>query len=924
MEKQSKKILTSVAAGAAVLGTVGAMTTSANADTVQNNSSTTTTTKVSTSQETPVQAQQSKVDTTKTSVSSQQSVVNQDKSSMDSVQSKVNADSASVSSQQKVVDNDTSSVKSAQASENHYQSIKDQATPSNIAKNKADQSSQQSVVSQAQSTVSSQQKNVDSVKSSMDSAQLVVNSAKSSQQTAQNNYDSAVANQKKAEAEVSNASSAISSQKQQVANDQSQVNTDKQNISNTQSSIKSDQDNISKDQQAMNNADQTKKQAQDRLSNDQSKLSNAQNTLNNDQSKLNNVKSQLADNDVPPAFSLDGKKNNEVFWKRFLNNDNTIDGDYVFNTDSYRPGDAYNNAEQALKPSQSDDYQVDPSNLTNDQKMELSKFAAQIINEYKDEAAKYLDEAGITDEATRKRLIEHVNASNICVDLGQDLANYMTQHNDKFSNNDDQDVCDYFDNDMKSYDSNDYNYDHTTSSPLSDKFNNSNFFNHSYYTMNDLKMQIYDTILNDIFQDGQSNYYHGTDLLYSNYIGIASTNFSDSSKDYLTIIGAFDQNGKVTNDDPYMQVQTTPSISALQNQESQLQDQVNKDQQVVNDLQNQVNADKQALQSGSPEQQLQNDQKKLADDQAALQKQQQKLAMDQEKLTQDQNTLAEMQKDLSNPQAFLNDANSKVATAKAALDNANSALQSAQDKLTQATNEYNNQVSVLNSDKKALQDAQDKLSQLQQLGNDYANADSNLANAKKALQDAQDKLTKDQATLDSLKNTLSQDTQIYNAAKAKYDADLAKLKELESELSSEQTKLNNMLTPAQKRNVSFNKALDEVQYGSAKTTGGYSDYNDYQWKAGFTEPVFDGNGNFIGMMNPETGEIETIPVATKSGVQIGSVKSKSSLENKETKSLPKTGEANDTAAEVGLGLAGVLSMLGLAGTKKRRNGKHFA
>lgn len=551
-------------------------------------------------------------------------------------------------------------------------------------------------------------------KQNISSQQTVVSSAKSSLDKAKTNASSAEKNVKKVQQTVDNAKknlynqtvnkNDISNMSSKVANDQSQVNTDKQNISATQSSIKSDQDNINKDQQAMNNADQAKKQAQDRLNNDQSKLSDAQNTLNNDQSKLNNVKSQLADNDVPPAFSLDGKKNNEVFWKRFLNNDNTIDGDYVFNTDSYRPGDAYNNAEQALKPSQSDDYQVDPSNLTNDQKMELSKFAAQIINEYKDEAAKYLDEAGITDEATRKRLIEHVNASNICVDLGQDLANYMTQHNDKFSNNDDQDVCDYFGNDMKSYDSNDYNYDHTTSSPLSDKFNNSNFFNHSYYTMNDLKMQIYDTILNDIFQDGQSNYYHGTNLLYSNYIGIAGTNFSDTSKDYLTITVAFDQNGKVTNDDPYMQVQTTPSISALQDQESQLQDQVNKDQQTVNDLQNQVNADKQALQSGSPEQQLQNDQKKLADDRATLQKQQQKLAQDEAQLKADQNKLNSITpEDIANAQKALEQAQTNYNNAVKALNDAQSKANASNDELAKAQQNYINALNKLNELKQILE-----------------------------------------------------------------------------------------------------------------------------------------------------------------------------------------------------------------------------
>lgn len=588
-----------------------------------------------------------------------------------------------------------------------------------IAQDKQNISSQQTVVSSAKSSLDKAKANASSASQVVSSAQSKVNDTKKALDTAKENVTK----------------NSVSGMKQQVANDQSQVNTDKQNISSTQSSIKSDQDNISKDQQAMNNADQAKKQAQDRLNNDQSKLSNAQNTLNNDQSKLNNVKSQLADNDIPAAVNLSNSNDANIFWKRLLNEDNTIDSDYVFNSDNYT-NELINATKQAyneLKPSQADDYQVDPSNLTNDQKMELSKFAAQIINEYKDEAAKYLDEAGITDEATRKRLMEHVNASNICVDLGQDLANYMTQHNDKFDNNDDQDVCNYFNNDTNNYDSNDYNYNHTTSHPLS-YFNSNNyrgFFNHSYYTMNDLKMQIYDAILADIFNDEQNNFGHSQLLLYSNYIGIAGTNFSDTSKDYLTITAAFDQNGKVTNDDPYMQVQTTPSISALQNQESQLQGQVNKDQQVVNDLQNQVNADKQALQSGSPEQQLQNDQKKLADDQATLQKQQQKLAQDEAQLKADQNRLNSITpEDIANAQKALDQAQTNYNNAVKALNEAQSKANVSNDELAKVQQNYINALNKLNELKQILENDEKQITttSVQWIKNQHPTTTSSMGN----------------------------------------------------------------------------------------------------------------------------------------------------------------------------------------------------
>lgn len=589
-----------------------------------------------------------------------------------------------------------------------------------IAQDKQNISSQQTVVSSAKSSL-------DKAKANASSASQVVSSAQSKVDDTKKALDTAKGNVTK---------NSVSGKKQQVANDQSQVNTDKQNISATQSSIKSDQDNISKDQQAMNNADQAKKQAQDRLNNDQSKLSNAQNTLNNDQSKLNNVKSQLADNDIPAAVNLSNSKDAGIFWRRFLNNDNTIDGDYVFNSDNYTNEliNATKQAEDELKPSQADDYQVNPSNLTNDQKMELSKFAAQIINEYKDEAVKYLDEAGITDEVARKQLMTHINASNICVDFGQDLANYMTQHNENDQNNDDDDVNNYFENDMKNYDSNNnYNYGHVLSSPLSD-FNSNiyhGFLNHSYYTMNDLKMQLYDTIFADIFRDSINNYHHGTSLLFNNYIGIASQNYSNTSKDSLVFIVAGDQNGKVTNDDPYMQVQTTPSISALQNQESQLQDQVNKDQQTVNDLQNQVNADKQALQSGSPEQQLQNDQKKLANDQATLQKQQQKLAQDEAQLKADQNKLNSITpEDIANAQKALEQAQTNYNNAVKALNEAQSKANVSNDELAKAQQNYINALNKLNELKQILENDEKQITttSVQWIKNQHPTTTSSMGN----------------------------------------------------------------------------------------------------------------------------------------------------------------------------------------------------
>ena len=232
----------------------------------------------------------------------------------------------------------------------------------------------QEKINQDKQAVSDQQKVVDQSKSDMESAQSTVNSDKSKVESAQSSVDSA----KQALDNAKNPQQAVANQESKVQDDQNKVNQDQTNINNTQNDIKNDQANVAQDQQNINNASQKVSDDQNQLNQDQSKLDQAQQTLQNDQNKVNDTQNQLNKvNDqinnqggnvpttqVPDAYKnvLEGKQ--QMDWDTSDNIMNNV-------------APAFTNS---FVPSSSDNYKVDPSNLTQDQKNELNIYAAQIIN----------------------------------------------------------------------------------------------------------------------------------------------------------------------------------------------------------------------------------------------------------------------------------------------------------------------------------------------------------------------------------------------------------------------------------------------------------------------------------------------------------------------------------------------------------------
>lgn len=287
--------------------------------------------------------------------------------------------------------------------------------------------------------------------------------------------------------------------------------------------------------------------------------------MNDDQGKLNDVNKQIEQADVPAAVQIPSWLNDQ-----FVQGDNAP----FPTTDQINQGtELKQEALSNFKPTDADNYHVDPRNLTDDQKMELSKFAAQVINEYKQEYGKY--------DPSNKLLNTPMNASQIAIDVAQGQADYMSQNG----------YTDYMDNDavdndygtiIANYDKNKYDYSHTTTWMLSqldeDGYNKVTLDN---CTMNDLKRQLYVTLIADLLGDESHGDAHTHDLLDRTYIGIASTNMDDP---FMTITTVANYNDQTNNSDPYMQTQATPDVAALRNQASQLQNTVNADKQTVSDL----------------------------------------------------------------------------------------------------------------------------------------------------------------------------------------------------------------------------------------------------------------------------------------------------------------------------------------------------
>lgn len=152
--------------------------------------------------------------------------------------------------------------------------VKDNASQAKIAKDKQ--------------AVSDQQNVVDKAKASMDSAQSKVNQDSANTAAAQKKVDDA-----KSKLDSAKANTDTTQVKNKINSDQQQISNDQNQISNVKNDISTDQGNISKDKQAISNASQNAKDDQAKLTQDQNSLSNANSQLENDKNKVSDTQSQI-------------------------------------------------------------------------------------------------------------------------------------------------------------------------------------------------------------------------------------------------------------------------------------------------------------------------------------------------------------------------------------------------------------------------------------------------------------------------------------------------------------------------------------------------------------------------------------------------------------------------------------------------------
>lgn len=565
----------------------------------------------------------------------------------------------------------------------------------------------QEKINQDKQAVSDQQKVVDQSKSDMESAQSTVNSDKSKVESAQNSVDSA----KQALDNAKNPQQAVANQESKVQDDQNKVNQDQTNINNTQNDIKNDQANVAQDQQNINNASQKVSDDQKQLNQDQSKLDQAQQTLQNDQNKVNDTQNQLN--------KVNDQINNQVGnvpttqvpqdYKDRLKNDNeTFDNVDQFNKFGDELIDASNKFDDTFVPSPDDNYKVDPSNLTQDQKNELNIYAAQIINGIR-------QQFGTTPVKTNEAIIDL--ADQVAKNYDSDNWNTEDDHD-----SDPNSINGHDGNALGNQNLNDnpYNITWTRGSQDKDFFeevgSSPNSFDYNDCTMNDLKKQILYGIDACFYNDTDPNWNHAkviAGLSGGTYVGTSVDKYGnvhfEFSDDYAeqSTVNAMNK----TNVPIPLTSDLQNQKNSLENQLAQQKQQVANDQQTVNDLQNQVNADKEQIKNDTPtalQQKLEQDQKKLSDDQNKLNDLQKQLTQDQNQLSQDQAKLDELKKaqvspeEIQKAQDAYNDAVKALNDAQSQMNKDSDTLAKAQQAYIDAQNKLNELETILKNDEKTV------------------------------------------------------------------------------------------------------------------------------------------------------------------------------------------------------------------------------
>ena len=709
-------------------------------------------------------------------------------------------------------------------------------------------------------------------------------------------------------ANISANKQAQASQQSKISADKSTISSQQKNVDSAQGQVNSAQSNLndkkaaqSNAQTAYNNAENDYNKAKDEVANSQQAIANQQNQVNqdkqtvaNDQSKVTDLTNQVSSdqnkvtadendiNNVGQKAQADQDKLNKdesslSAAQKQLNSDQRKLSD-LQNQSKYVPVAPaipnYDKGWMSNPNSTSADIPSNDNEVNADLDMESNAIdASSSIN---DPSLNYYVDAG------------NLSASDLKI-LNERLLAYLNQFRKQlgfapFEYN--SEVAQITAAVAHTWDTDN---DNVTNPPLDDpnEFNTLEKYNLSspsfgtsgsvandctHITMNQLVDGCYRLIIETLYGDMQQDLGHMHELIDS---GNSLLGFAVDRKGNLHYVrvnltqhpGTY--GGTNIPNDPSIfagKSEAVPDISDLQNQIASAKQTVQNDQNQVNSLTSQVNADKAQLAQDTPsgmQQQLANDKAKLAQNTQALNDAKQTLANDQQTLQNDENTLSQMQQNASDPQAYLNKMANQVATTKTNLDNANNAVAQAQQAYNTAEANLQKQQQILSNDEAQLAKDEAALKNLQQQAQDYQNADQNLANAQKQL------------TADLAK--YNQDHQVYLD-------DLQVLNALETELLNEEKTYTTT-------------SVQWIKNPHPTTTSEIGNQYVLNSRTGNSMVKFNG--------------MDEVQAAEVPGLR----------RSNQNNGLPDTGDNQSEAAAIagllGLGLAGILSMFGLAERKKR-------
>ena len=768
----------------------------------------------------------------------------------------------------KITTTTTKTVDSQEQINQTKQKVSDQKKVTAQASSTVDKDSQQ--VSQDKSNVAHWESvkkdatpaNISANKQAQASQQSKISADKSTISSQQKNVDSAQSQVNSAQSNLNDKKAEQSSAQTNYNNAQNDYNKAKQNADNIQSAISDQQSTVSKDKQNISDDNSQISGLNSSIANDKTAISDTQSAINNVSQKAQDDQAKLSRDENSLSDAQNQKTNDE-------NKVNDIQNEI-----NYMP------VAPQLPSSFVNNIMKNPNSTANT--------PWDYHNGDFDSADNAMDQiVSINDPS----LNYYVNAGNLSANdlkiLNERLLAFLNQFRKQAglaplqynleAAQIAESVAHMIDNDdaYNTYDTNALNAvqnDYHLGSPSYGVSGGNTYASETHVTMNSLVNQEYENIYSTIVGDIQTDFGHMHALLDSGnaLLGLAI----DASGGLIYVnINLSDNPGTYGNtnrpQDPSMfegKSEAVPDVSQLQSDLANAKQAVQNDNTAIQQLQNAVNADKAQLAQDTPsglENQLSQQQAKLAQDTQSLQDAQNRLSMDEQKLTQDENTLSQLQQEANDPQKVLDTLANKVATAKTALDNANNAVAQAQQAYNTAEANFQKQQQILANDEAQLKADEAELAKLQQTGQDYAVAPQKLVNAQKQL---------------------AVDLAKYNQDHQTYLDDLQVLNELETELLNE-----------------------EKTYTTTSV----------QWIKNSRPTTTSEIGNQF-VLNSRSGD-SMVKFNSMDEVQAAEVPGlrRSNRNN----GLPDTGDNQNSSATVvgllGLGLAGILNMFGLAERKKQ-------